>query len=181
MEKSARKLKNIELNRLSVDKFKDSEKLPLVVILDNIRSLNNVGSVFRTCDCMGIGKVYLCGITGTPPHRDIHKTSLGAENSVLWEYEKDILKVIQHLKSKGFTIAGLEQTDQSLDIRKHPWDNEPLALIIGNEIDGIGDEAIGECERLFEIPQYGTKHSFNVAVSVGIALWELTRLAKRRP
>jgi 23S rRNA (guanosine2251-2'-O)-methyltransferase len=175
MDLRVRKLKNIELNRLSIDEFKSQQNWPLVIILDDVRSMNNVGSVFRTCDCLGISTMYLCGITGQPPHREIHKTSLGAENSVSWEYHSSIESLIDQLKSQNYTIAALEQTDQSIDIQEFEPNDNPLALIIGNEIDGVSDKALSRCDTILEIPQFGTKHSFNVAVSAGIALWELLK------
>ena len=168
-----RKLKNIELNRLTPEAFKSQQKIPLVIVLDNIRSLNNVGSVFRTADCLGIGKIYLCGITGKPPHRDIHKTSLGAENTIEWDYFESITALLKQLKSQDYQLCALEQTDNSIDIREFQSTDRPLALILGNEIDGVSDEAIALCDTIVEIPQFGTKHSFNVAVSAGIALWEI--------
>ncbi len=168
-----RKLKNIELNRLTPEAFKSQQKIPLVIVLDNIRSLNNVGSVFRTADCLGIGKIYLCGITGKPPHRDIHKTSLGAENSIEWDYFESITALLKQLKSQDYQLCALEQTDNSIDIREFQSTDRPLALILGNEIDGVSDEAIALCDTIVEIPQFGTKHSFNVAVSAGLALWEI--------
>lgn len=175
MDLRVRKLKNIELNRLSPEAFKSQEKIPLVIILDSVRSLNNVGSVFRTCDCLGIGKIYLCGITGKPPHRDIHKTSLGAENSIEWYYFESITSLLTQLKSENFHICALEQTDNSIDIREFQPTDQPIAIILGNEVEGVSDEAIALCDTIFEIPQFGTKHSFNVAVSAGIALWEMKR------
>jgi len=175
MDLRVRKLKNIELNRLSPEAFKSQQKIPLVIILDSVRSLNNVGSVFRTCDCLGIGKIYLCGITGKPPHRDIHKTSLGAENSIEWHYFESIVRLLEQLKNEGYRICALEQTDKSIDIREFDPLNKPIALIIGNEIEGVSNEAIALCDTVLEIPQFGTKHSFNVAVSAGIALWEIKK------
>ena len=170
-----RKLKNIELNRLSIDDFKSQDKKQLVVLLDDVRSMNNVGSIFRTCDCLGIGQIYLCGITGSPPHRDIYKTSLGAENSIDWEYHEDIETLINTLKSENYIIAGLEQTDKSIDIRNFDPQSKPVAIIVGNEVEGISDKALALCDEILEIPQFGTKHSFNVAVSCGIAFWELIK------
>jgi 23S rRNA (guanosine2251-2'-O)-methyltransferase len=175
MDLRVRKLKNIELNRLSIDDFKSQEKKQLVVLLDDVRSMNNVGSIFRTCDCLGIGQIYLCGITGRPPHRDIHKTSLGAENSIDWEYHEDIETLINTLKSENYIIAGLEQTDKSIDIRNFDPQSKPVAIIVGNEVEGISDKALALCDEILEIPQFGTKHSFNVAVSCGIAFWELIK------
>ncbi|MCC6722805.1 MAG: RNA methyltransferase [Bacteroidia bacterium] len=174
MGNKVRKLKNIELNRLTVDEFKSKEKSNIFLVLDNIRSMNNVGSIFRTADCLGIGKIYLCGITPTPPHREIHKTSLGAENSVEWEYIDDIIQIINKFKNKNFKILALEQTNKSIDIRDFKTDNTlNTILIVGNEIDGVNQNVIELCDLIIEIPQFGTKHSFNVAVSTGIALWEI--------
>jgi len=178
MDLRVRKLKNIELNRLSIEAFKSQEKRSLVLVLDDVRSMNNVGSIFRTADCLGIGKIYLCGITGKPPHRDIYKTSLGAENSVDWEYFENVETLLTLLKEQNHSIAALEQTDKSIDIREFKQESKPLALIVGNEIEGVSDKAILHCDTLLEIPQFGTKHSFNVSVSAGIALWELVREKK---
>ncbi len=175
MDLRVRKLKNIELNRLSIDDFKSQEKKQLVVLLDDVRSMNNVGSIFRTCDCLGIGQIYLCGITGSPPHRDIYKTSLGAENSIDWEYHEDIETLINSLKRENYIIAGLEQTDKSINIRNFDPQSKPVAIIVGNEVEGISDKALALCDEILEIPQFGTKHSFNVAVSCGIAFWELIK------
>ena len=175
MDLRVRKLKNIELNRLSIDDFKSQDKKQLVVLLDDVRSMNNVGSIFRTCDCLGIGQIYLCGITGSPPHRDIYKTSLGAEKSIDWEYHEDIETLINTLKSENYIIAGLEQTDKSIDIRNFDPQSKPVAIIVGNEVEGISDKALALCDEILEIPQFGTKHSFNVAVSCGIAFWELIK------
>jgi 23S rRNA (guanosine2251-2'-O)-methyltransferase len=175
MDLRVRKLKNIELNRLSVNDFKSQKNNHVVVILDDIRSMNNVGSIFRTCDCLGIGHIYLCGITGQPPHREIYKTSLGAENSVGWDYHAEIEPLINSLKLKNFKIIGLEQTDKSIDIRNFDDMEQPLAIIMGNEVEGISDKALDLCDIVLEIPQFGTKHSYNVAVSCGIALWEIVR------
>lgn len=175
MDLRVRKLKNIELNRLSIDDFKSQDKKQLVVLLDDVRSMNNVGSIFRTCDCLGIGQIYLCGITGSPPHRDIYKTSLGAENSIDWEYHEDIETLINILKSENYIIAGLEQTDKSINIRNFDPQSKPVAIIVGNEVEGISDKALALCDEILEIPQFGTKHSFNVAVSCGIAFWELIK------
>jgi len=178
MDLRVRKLKNIELNRLSLDAFKNSPKKNVAVVLDDVRSMNNVGSIFRTCDCLGIGTIYLCGITPKPPHRDIYKTSLGAENSVEWEYHEDINVLLSALKGKNYVVAGFEQTDKSLDIRNFEPQEPSLALIFGNEIDGISDNALAKCDYIIEIPQFGTKHSFNVAVSCGIGLWNVIEKMK---
>lgn len=176
MNLGVRKLRNIELNRLSVDEFKNKENINFFLVFDNIRSMNNVGSVFRTADCLGISKIYLCGITPCPPHREIHKTSLGAENSVEWEHCNDICTLLSDFKSKNFKIIALEQTDSSIDIRNYTFDeNTATVLVLGNEIDGVSQGALELCDVILEIPQFGTKHSFNVAVSAGIAIWELLK------
>ncbi len=174
-----RKLKLQELNRLSISEYQESKKLPLVIILDNIRSLNNVGSAFRTADALSVEKIYLVGITGTPPHRDIHKTALGAQDIVAWEYKSDIISVIEDLKKEGYIIASVEQAQDSIplqDFKVEP--NDKLALIFGNEVDGVSDQAIETSNICIEIPQFGTKHSLNVSVSMGIVLWEMLRKMK---
>ncbi|MEZ4842641.1 MAG: RNA methyltransferase [Bacteroidia bacterium] len=171
-----RKLKNIELQRLSVEEFKDAPKLPIKIVLDNVRSMNNVGSVFRTGDAFRIDHIYLCGITPTPPHRDITKTAIGAENTVDWLYEKDVLNCIKTLQSEGYTIFGIEQTDQSTVLNKIDFNKfEKIALVFGNEIDGLHDDIVNECNYLIEIPQIGTKHSINVSVCAGILMWEAAK------
>jgi 23S rRNA (guanosine2251-2'-O)-methyltransferase len=167
-----RKLSNDELNRLSVPAFKASEKLPVVIVLDNLRSLNNTGSIFRTADAFRIEKICLCGITGTPPHREIHKTALGATDSVVWEYIVHTRDAILKLKSEGYTMIGVEQTDASEMLHSFlPERNSKYALVFGNEINGITPEVIENIDIFLEIPQFGVKHSFNVSVSVGIILW----------
>lgn len=174
-----RKLKNSELNRLSVERFKEAEKLPYIIVLDNIRSLNNIGSIFRTADSFRIEKINLCGITATPPHREIQKTALGATESVDWQYFPDISDSLLALKNSGYTIIAVEQMDTSIHLDKfHPEKGQKLALIFGNEINGISDNAMGLVDMCIEIPQFGTKHSFNVAVSAGIVLWHLFTQAK---
>lgn len=169
-----RKLLNEELNRMKPEEYDSSEKNPIVIILDNVRSLNNIGSVFRTGDGFRIEKVILCGISTCPPHRDIHKTALGAELNVPWEYYDDTLKAVENLKEKGYTIFSVEQTEGStmlpnLNIEK----KLPLALIFGHEVKGVNQSVINISDECLEIPQYGTKHSFNISVSVGIVLWEI--------
>ena len=171
-----RKLKLDELNRVDVDAFKSQEKQDIVVILDNIRSLNNVGTFFRTGDAFNIKKIFLCGITGTPPHRDIHKTALGSTESVDWEYYQDVLELVNHLKSNGVKVYAVEQTEQSMMLQHaSAEENKPLALIFGNEVEGVQQALIDVADGVIEIPQFGTKHSLNVAVSMGIVLWEFTR------
>ena len=170
-----RKLKNSEFNRISVEEFKKSSKLPITIVLDNIRSLNNIGSIFRTADSFRVAEIHLCGITATPPHREIHKTALGATDSVKWEYFKKTNDSLAKLKSQGYKIIAIEQFDNSLSLEKYsPSFNDKLALVFGNEIKGISDEIIENIDLCLEIPQFGTKHSFNVSVSVGIVLWHIS-------
>lgn len=167
-----RKLTMDELGRLSESEFKNSKKTPVCLVLDNIRSLNNVGSVFRTADAFLIDKIYLCGITGTPPHRDIEKTALGATRTVDWVHVESTAECLQILKKEGFTIAGLEQTDSGISLEKFtPPENQKMAYIFGNEVFGVSEEAIALCDTILEIPQFGSKHSFNVSVTAGIVLW----------
>ncbi len=170
-----RKISNDELNRISVEDFKSSKKTPIVVILDNIRSMHNVGSVFRTSDAFRIEKIYLTGITATPPHRDIQKAALGATESVDWEYLKKPEDAVSLVKDAGYRVFAVEQTDNSLSLDTfQPQKKEKYALIFGNEVFGVSDEAIAHSDGSLEIPQYGTKHSLNVSVSVGVVLWDLT-------
>lgn len=169
-----RKLKNNELNRLSVSEFKNIDKTPLLVILDNIRSLNNIGSVFRTCDAFAIEKVYLCGITAKPPHNDINKTALGATDSVTWEYVEEILTLITRLKADGVKIATIEQAENSLALQDFEIDtNTKYALVFGNEVKGVQQCVVDVSDYCIEIPQLGTKHSLNISVSCGVVLWDL--------
>nr|WP_321405483.1 RNA methyltransferase [uncultured Carboxylicivirga sp.] len=171
-----RKLKNIELNRLSVEEYKKADKLPVVVVLDNIRSLNNVGSVFRTSDALKVSKIMLCGITATPPHNDIHKTALGAEDAVDWEYYEDTLEAINKLKDEGFMICSIEQVENSVSLPDFNAEiGKKYALILGNEVKGVQQQVVDASDVCIEIPQYGTKHSFNVSVTTGIVLWEFFR------
>lgn len=168
-----RKLANEELDRIDIDDFKASEKFPVVLVLDNIRSLNNIGSIFRTADAFRIERIYLCGITAQPPHRDIQKTALGATESVAWEYSEDVLKVLKDLKT-SHTLIAVEQTENAVLLTDFkPKKQEKLALVFGNEVKGVQQEAIDLCDTVVEIPQKGTKHSFNIAVSVGILLWDI--------
>ncbi len=163
-----------ELQRLSVEEFKSARKLPLVVVLDNIRSQNNIGSVFRTADAFRLSGVYLCGITATPPHREIHKTALGATESVDWIYYPTTLEAIKDLNSKGYKVLAVEQTEGSINLPDfQPAQNENLAIIFGNEVNGIDDEVLKQVQGCIEIPQFGTKHSINVSVAVGIVIWEI--------
>ncbi|WP_291784484.1 RNA methyltransferase [Cecembia sp.] len=170
-----KKLSMEELNRLSVEEFKKKDKSPIVIVLDNVRSLNNVGSAFRTSDAFLIDKICLCGITGTPPHREIQKTALGATESVEWEYYEHTLDAFISLKKDGFKICAFEQVDQSLALHTFsPKRNEKYALVFGNEVFGVTEEVIKACDFALEIPQLGTKHSLNISVSLGIALWDFT-------
>lgn len=162
-----------EMNRHSIDSYKSTTKLPLVVILDNVRSLHNVGAVFRTSDAFLIEKIYLCGITSTPPHPEIHKTALGAEFSVDWSYEPDTLELTKQLHSEGYTIIALEQVHGSISLEELTLDpTRKYALILGNEVKGVQQSVVDQCDICVEIPQYGTKHSLNVSVSGGITIYQ---------
>lgn len=169
-----RKLKNAELDRLTVDEFKTAKKTPLIVILDNIRSLNNIGSVFRTADAFLVEKIYLCGITATPPHKDIHKTALGATDSVAWEYRENTLDLVGELKTSGYQVAAVEQAENALMLHEFQvGEQKKYALIFGNEVKGVSQEVVSACDLVLEIPQQGTKHSLNISVSTGIVVWDL--------
>lgn len=169
-----RKLKNSELNRISINEFKESDKTPIVIVLDNVRSLNNIGSVFRTSDALLIEAVYLCGITATPPHRELHKTALGAEDSVHWEYFKNTEDAVTKLKESGFEIYSVEQAENSVSLENFETDaSKKYALIFGNEVKGVQQKIVDSSDGCIEIPQFGTKHSFNISVSCGIVLWDL--------
>jgi len=176
MENQNKKLKLWELGRVSNEEFKTQEKFPIILVLDNIRSLNNVGTFFRTGDAFNVQKIYLCGITAQPPHRDIHKTALGATDTVEWEYAESTVDLINKLKNDGVRTLVLEQTEQTTMLQSLKWDGEvPVALIFGNEVEGVQQDVIDACDEVVEIPQFGTKHSFNVSVSAGIVMWELVR------
>ena len=169
-----RKLANNELNRLDIEQFKKAEKTPLIVILDNVRSLNNIGSVFRTCDAFLIEKIYLCGITATPPNKEIHKTALGATDSVAWEYVENTLLAVEKLKEQDVYIISIEQAENSTMLNNfQPNGKQKYAIIFGNEVKGVEQEVVSASDEVIEIPQYGTKHSLNISVSAGIAIWEL--------
>ena len=170
-----KKLKLEELNRLSVLEFKEAEKDPIIVLLDDVRSLNNIGSVFRTCDAMGIKKMYLCGITGQPPHREIRKTAIGASESVDWEHKKNAPEILTKYRDLGYEIIAVEQTSNSQSLENYQLKNKIL-LIFGNEITGVSQKLIDLCDLSLEIPQWGTKHSMNISVSVGIVLWNLKKI-----
>ena len=168
-----RKLKTNELNRLDIEGYKKSRKNPIVLVLDNIRSLNNIGSIFRTADAFRIEQIFLCGITACPPHRDIQKTALGATESVNWKYYKNTTDAIQDLRKNQYQIIAVEQTDNSIMLNHfNPIADKKYALIFGNEVQGISDVAIEFVDYCVEIPQFGTKHSFNVTVSAGIIIWD---------
>lgn len=168
-----RKLKLEELNRLSVKEFKDIEKFPISVILDDVRSLNNVGSMFRTADAFKIRHIYLCGITAQPPHRDITKTAIGATESVNWSYHESVEELIQKLKKEGEKVYAIEQTEHSTTLESVNFTHsEKITFVFGNEVEGVSQKAINICESAVEIPQFGTKHSLNISVCCGIVLWE---------
>jgi tRNA G18 (ribose-2'-O)-methylase SpoU len=169
-----RKLTNDELNRKSIKEFKAISKAPFLIVLDNVRSLNNIGSIFRTADAFLVEAIWLCGITATPPHREIHKTALGATESVEWRYVGSSADAVRELKRSGYSVISLEQTDESVPLDHFvPESGKRYALVFGHEIKGVSEEVVALSDRCVEIPQYGTKHSFNVAVSAGIVLWEL--------
>jgi 23S rRNA (guanosine2251-2'-O)-methyltransferase len=178
-----RKLKNSELDRKSLEEFKKADKYPFIIILDNVRSLNNIGSVFRTADGFLIKGVYLCGITATPPHKDIRKTALGATDSVHWKYFNKTADAIKQLRKDGYKVISIEQTDESIMLNEFPVRlGEKYALVFGHEMKGVDQSVIDESDICIEIPQFGTKHSFNISVSVGIVLWDLiNKLKKKRP
>ena len=169
-----RKLENSELERKSIEAFKQSEKTPLILVLDDIRSLHNIGSVFRTADAFLIEKIYLCGITATPPNKEIHKTALGATETVAWEHKENVLEVIEKLKKEKVMTLAIEQVEsaiflQNFEVKK----GEKYALVFGNEVYGVSQEAVALCDGSIEIPQLGTKHSLNISVSAGIVVWDL--------
>lgn len=169
-----RKLKITELNRISTEEFKEAEKLPLVVVLDNIRSLHNIGSVFRTSDAFRIECIYLCGITATPPHAEMHKTALGAEFTVDWKYVNNTVEAVDNLKKEGYTVYSVEQAEGSIMLNELTLDkNRKYAIVMGNEVKGVQQEVIDHSHGCIEIPQYGTKHSLNVSVTAGIVIWDL--------
>jgi len=167
------KLKLEELNRVSVDEFKQQEKLPVVVVLDEVRSMHNVGSIFRTSDGFAVEAIYLCGITGQPPHREIEKTALGATQSVDWKYFKHTEDAIHELKANGYQVIAIEQASESMLLNEfNPQPKQRYALVLGNEVNGVSEEVMQLADGCIEIPQFGTKHSFNVVVSAGIVLWD---------
>jgi len=169
-----RKLKNNELDRLTVDGFKQANKTPIIIILDNIRSLNNIGSVFRTSDAFLIEKIYLCGITAKPPHKDIHKTALGSTETVDWEYVENTLYLVERLKIEGYVVASIEQTENAIMLNNFKVkSNKKYALVFGNEVKGVAQEVVNASDAVIEIPQFGTKHSLNISVSCGVVVWDI--------
>ena len=174
-----RKLNVLEMNRISVDEFKKSKKTPLVVVLDNVRSMYNVGSVFRTADAFRIEAIYLCGITSCPPHPEIHKTALGAEDAVDWHYNKEALETVKTLQQQGYEVLAIEQVEGSTMLQNFtPETDKKYAVVFGNEVRGVGQEVVDCCDGCLEIPQFGTKHSLNVSTTAGIVMWEITRKLK---
>ncbi len=169
-----RKLKNSELDRLSIDGFKAAKKTPIIIVLDNIRSLNNIGSVFRTSDAFLIEKIYLCGITATPPHKDIHKTALGSTDTVAWEYVENTLELVKRLKAEGVKVCAIEQAEQATLLSHFkPNPKTTHALVFGNEVKGVAQDVVSFSDVVIEIPQFGTKHSLNISVSCGVLVWDL--------
>ncbi|MBC8985280.1 RNA methyltransferase [Pedobacter sp. N36a] len=168
-----KKLKTDELNRVGVEEFKEQEKLPVIVVLDNVRSMHNIGSVFRTADGFAIEKLYLCGISAQPPHREIEKTALGATQSVAWEHFETTLDAVASLRKDGYEIIAIEQASGSTMLNTFQPDvQKKYALIFGNEVNGVADEVMTQIDKCIEIPQFGTKHSFNIVISAGIVLWD---------
>lgn len=175
-----RKLKITEMGRISVEQFHQADKLPLVVVLDGVRSLYNVGSVFRTSDAFRVSEVILCGITATPPNAEIHKTALGAEDSVNWRYFKDTMEAVATLRSEGYTLLAIEQCEGSTMLNDfHPEEGSKYAIILGNEVKGVQQEVVDACDGCLEIPQFGTKHSMNVSVTAGIVIWHFANTSRR--
>jgi 23S rRNA (guanosine2251-2'-O)-methyltransferase len=170
------KIKNEDLGRMSIDEFKRSKKLPIVLVLDNVRSLNNVGSAFRTADAFLLDHIYICGLTGKPPHKEIEKTALGATESVSWKYFNTTLEAIDELKKNNYKVFAIEQVEKSISLEKLAYHkDEAIALIFGNEVYGVEQEVVDRCDGSIEIPQFGTKHSLNISVSVGIVVWEVAK------
>lgn len=169
-----RKLKNSELDRKSVSEFKESEKTPIIVILDNVRSLNNIGSIFRTADAFLIQKIYLCGITAKPPHKDIQKTALGATETVSWQYAEDVLEVVEDLQANEITVLSVEQAEGATMLNDfQPEKDQTYALVFGNEVKGVQQKVVSAGNGVLEIPQLGSKHSLNISVSAGVVLWDV--------
>ena len=176
-----RKLKNAELNRIDLDSFKQAPKIPLILVLDNVRSTHNVGSIFRTADAFRVKEIFLCGITATPPHRDIRKTALGATESVQWQYCENTIDVIENLQSKGIVVLAVEQAEGSTSLSDfNTLPDTTYALVFGHEVKGVSQEVVSAANAVLEIPQEGTKHSLNVSVSVGLVVWELFNSLTKR-
>jgi 23S rRNA (guanosine2251-2'-O)-methyltransferase len=168
-----KKLSMDELNRLSTEAFKETEKFPYILILDDIRSMNNIGSVFRTGDAFKVEKVYLCGITATPPHREIQKTALGADETVSWEHIQDVVELVKKLQSEGVIVAAVEQVENSVSLLDfEPKNNQKYAFVFGNEVFGVNQSVVEQADFVLEIPQYGTKHSLNISVTAGVVAWD---------
>ena len=168
-----KKLSMDDLNRLSTEEFKDTQKFPYVLVLDDIRSMNNIGSVFRTGDAFKVEKVYLCGITATPPHREIQKTALGADETVAWEHVADVLSLVKKLQSEGVIVAAVEQVENSVSLLSFtPKENQKYAFVFGNEVFGVNQAVVEQADFCLEIPQYGTKHSLNISVTAGVVAWD---------
>lgn len=175
-----RKLSVTELQRIDIDTFKQSKKTPLVVVLDNVRSLHNVGSVFRTADAFRIQHIYLCGITATPPHAEIHKTALGAENAVEWTFFNDTMQAIELLKEQGYVVLSVEQAENSISLPNLALDaTKQYAIVLGNEVKGVQQQVVDACHGCIEIPQFGTKHSLNVSVAAGLVMWDAFKQLKQ--
>ena len=171
-----RKLKLWELNRVSESEFKTQKKFPLIIVLDNIRSLNNIGSFFRTSDAFNVEKIYLCGITAKPPHRDINKTALGATDYVEWEHVESTEEIVKSLKQSGYSICSIEQAENTTALNEiNNLNDSKFALVFGNEVDGVDQKIIDLSDRIIEIPQFGTKHSLNVSVCAGVVMWEFAK------
>ncbi|WP_452231022.1 MULTISPECIES: RNA methyltransferase [unclassified Lacinutrix] len=169
-----RKLKNNELDRLTVEDFKTATKTPIIIILDNIRSLNNIGSVFRTSDAFLVEKIYLCGITATPPHKDIHKTALGSTDTVAWEYAESTTSLVENLKAENVKICAIEQAENATMLNDFsPEANTKYAFVFGNEVKGVAQDVVSASDVVIEIPQFGTKHSLNISVSCGVVVWDV--------
>ena len=168
-----------ELNRLSVEEFKETDKFPYILILDDIRSMNNIGSVFRTADAFKVEKIYLCGITATPPHREIQKTALGADETVVWEHVQDVLLLVKDLQKKGYQVAAVEQVEKSVSLLDfQPQKGKKYAFIFGNEVFGVNQAVVEQADFCLEIPQYGTKHSLNISVTAGVVAWDFVSKLK---
>ena len=174
-----RKLKNSELNRLTKEQFKVAQKVPIVLVLDNIRSQHNIGAAFRTADAFALEKIVLCGICAIPPSAEIHKSALGAEDSIKWSYNEDTIVAVNELKAQGYTIISVEQTEKAVLLSDFiPNNDERYALVFGNEVKGVQQEVVDVSDMVVEIPQFGTKHSLNVSVSIGVVVWELVKSLK---